>query len=36
MGYEMAVLDGAPACIKRPGALAENEKWMKNPTVRAA
>ena len=29
MGYERAVLDGAPACIKRPGALAENEKWVK-------
>jgi hypothetical protein len=27
----MAVLDGAPACIKRPGALAENEKWVKKP-----
>jgi len=25
----MAVLDGAPACIKRSGALAENEKWLK-------
>jgi len=36
MGYEMAVLDGAPVCIKRLGALAENEKWVKNPTVRAA
>jgi hypothetical protein len=36
MRYEMAVLDGAPASIKRPGALAENEKWLKNPTARAA
>jgi hypothetical protein len=36
MGYEVAVLDGAPACIKRPRDLAEKEKWVKNLTVRVA
>jgi len=31
MGYEVAVLDGAPACIKRPRAFAEKGEVGEEP-----